>query len=51
MDFEEVLHTVKHMPLKDQKDLAEDILLGLYELGWDISWYAPDLVVRKTEEL
>jgi len=50
-NFEELVDAVKNLPLKDQKDLAEDILLGFYELGWDVTWAAPDLMISKTEEL
>jgi hypothetical protein len=50
-NFEELVDAVKLLPLKDQKNLAEDILLGFYELGWDVAWSAPDLMVSKTEEL
>lgn len=49
--FEDLVYNVRNLPLKDQKDLAEDILRMFYEDGWDVHWAAPDLHVSKTEEL
>jgi hypothetical protein len=49
--FEELCDNVIRIPLKDQKDLAEDILRRLEEDGWDTYWDQANLVATKTEEL
>lgn len=48
---EEVDDLLSNLPLKDQKDLAEDILIRLYEKGYDVVWDYGTLTASKTEEL
>jgi len=50
--FDELLDNVVRIPIKDQKDLAEDILKKLYEEGWVLyPDYDGSLTASKTEKL
>ena len=50
--FHDLVDGVSKLPLKDQKDLAEDILKRFYEKGWYVSLdIDSSLRVTKTEEL
>lgn len=50
--FDDLVDGVSKLPLKDQKDLAQDILMRFYEKGWDVSLDIDySLRVTKTEEL
>ena len=50
-DFDDLLGHVARLPLKDQKDLAEDILRRLTEGHWECDWDGYYLSVSKTESL
>ena len=50
-DFNDLVDHVENIPLKDQKDLAEDILRRLTEGHWECHWDGSDLNVSKTESL
>ena len=50
-DFDDLLGHVSRLPLKDQKDLAEDILRRLTEGHWECHWDSYSLSVSKTESL
>ena len=50
-DFNDLLGHVSRLPLKDQKDLAEDILRRLTEGHWECYWDSYNLSVSKTESL
>ena len=50
-DFEDLVHHVSTIPLKEQKDLAEEILRRLTEDHWECHWDSYSLCVSKTESL
>jgi len=49
--YDQLVDAVFNLPLKDQKDLAEDILRKFDEKGWDVEWASPDLMIFKTEKI
>ena len=50
--FDDLLDHVIRLPLKDQKDLAEDILRRLEEKGYDVIYHGcGELQAIKTESL
>ena len=49
--FDDLVDAIKNLPLKDQKDIAEDILCRLEQNGYECNWFNPDLSATKTEQL